>query len=189
MADDRTKRIGKKGGVRMTAPPGRELPKKGGRKPAGVRISSGGALSGGAQTLGNGRASSSSAPTGQTLGNGRAPTAAPAAQKREAAAPPEGERPKSEAVKRMESEADARAKRLAALEKRAADSETRQRLSEFECAICYEDFKSKANPDGRHRVACLPCGHAMYCDVCATDFKRCPSGCDGPFRGVVKLYL
>ena len=89
----------------------------------------------------------------------------------------------------MESEADARAKRLAALEKRAADSETRQRLSEFECAICYEDFKSKANPDGRHRVACLPCGHAMYCDVCATDFKRCPSGCDGPFRGVVKLYL
>ena len=57
MADDRTKRIGKKGGVRMTAPPGRELPKKGGRKPAGVRISSCGALSGGAHTLGNGRSS------------------------------------------------------------------------------------------------------------------------------------
>ena len=98
-------------------------------------------------------------------------------------------RKKTKAVRQMEDAAAERAKRLAALEKRAADASTRSRLSEFECAICFEEFKSKAVPEGCHRVACVPCGHAMYCAGCAAQFRRCPQGCDGAFQGVIKLYL
>ena len=169
--DARTKRIGRKGGVQMTAPPGRELPKKGGsRKPAAGAPPQ--LVGGGAQALGDGRRA---APIDVDAGTKRAATDEP-------------ERPKSKAVRRLESEVEARAKRLAALEKRAADNETRQRLSEFECSICYEEFSTKANPAGKDRVACLPCGHAMFCSDCAANFRRCPNGCDG-FRGTVKLYL
>ena len=82
----------------------------------------------------------------------------------------------------------ARAERLAAFERRAAAGAQRERLNEFECAICLEAFKGSACPDGRDRVACLPCGHAMFCAPCAAKFRRCPQGCDG-FRGILKLYL
>ena len=64
----------------------------------------------------------------------------------------------------------------------------RERLNEFECAICLEAFKGSACPGGRDRVAVLPCGHAMFCAPCAAKFRRCPQGCDG-FRGILKLFL
>ena len=85
-------------------------------------------------------------------------------------------------------DAAARAERLAAFERRAAAGAQRERLNEFECAICLEAFKGSACPGGRDRVACLPCGHAMFCAPCAAKFRRCPQGCDG-FRGILKLYL
>ena len=85
-------------------------------------------------------------------------------------------------------DAAARAERLAAFERRAAAGAQRERLNEFECAICLEAFKGSACPDGRDRVACLPCGHAMFCAPCAAKFRRCPQDCDG-FRGILKLYL
>ena len=84
--------------------------------------------------------------------------------------------------------AAARAERLAAFERRAAAGAQRERLNEFECAICLEAFKGSACPEGRDRVACLPCGHAMFCAPCAAKFRRCPQGCDG-FRGILKLFL
>ena len=85
-------------------------------------------------------------------------------------------------------DAAARAERLAAFERRAAAGAQRERLNEFECAICLEAFKGSACPGGRDRVAVLPCGHAMFCAPCAAKFRRCPQGCDG-FRGILKLFL
>ena len=78
--------------------------------------------------------------------------------------------------------------RASAFERRAAAGAQRERLNEFECAICLEAFKGTACPGGRDRVAVLPCGHAMFCAPCAAKFRRCPQGCDG-FRGILKLFL
>ena len=158
------KRIGKKGGILMVSPPGRQPAKKKRRSAA--------SFGGGGQSLGNGSAASSS-------GGGRASSAsaAPFGSVRRACGAPRGA-----------DDAAARAERLAAFERRAAAGAQRERLNEFECAICLEAFKGSACPDGRDRVACLPCGHAMFCAPCAAKFRRCPQGCDG-FRGILKLYL
>mmetsp|Transcript_11786 Transcript_11786/g.35113 ORF Transcript_11786/g.35113 Transcript_11786/m.35113 type:complete len:170 (-) Transcript_11786:11-520(-) len=168
--DKREKKIGKKGGVLMRAPPGRALPGRGGsKKPAAARVS------GGSMALGDGRARPSA---------GGAPSRGPS----DAADDDAPDRKKRQKQEAREAAADARRLRLAAFEKREAEAKTRERLNEFECAICFEEFKSSTNPTGVHRVACLPCGHAMYCAGCAAQFRTCPHGCEG-FRGTVRLFL
>ena len=164
------KRIGKKGGILMVSPPGRQPAKKKRRSAA--------SFSGGGQSLGNGSAASSS---GGFRNQGNDPNQNPTFPTGSASAAPA-------ASPRGADDAAARAERLAAFERRAAAGAQRERLNEFECAICLEAFKGSACPDGRDRVACLPCGHAMFCAPCAAKFRRCPQGCDG-FRGILKLYL
>lgn len=164
------KRIGKKGGILMVSPPGRQPAKKKRRSAA--------SFGGGGQSLGNGSAASSS---GGFRNQGNDPNQNPTFPTGSASAAPA-------ASPRGADDAAARAERLAAFERRAAAGAQRERLNEFECAICLEAFKGSACPDGRDRVACLPCGHAMFCAPCAAKFRRCPQGCDG-FRGILKLYL
>ena len=178
------KRIGKKGGILMVSPPGRQPAKKKRRSAA--------SFSGGGQSLGNGSAASSSA------GGGRASSGAPTAgggfrnqgndPNQNPTFPTGGASAAPAASPRGADDAAARAERLAAFERRAAAGAQRERLNEFECAICLEAFKGSACPGGRDRVAVLPCGHAMFCAPCAAKFRRCPQGCDG-FRGILKLYL
>ena len=167
----------------MVSPPGRQPAKKKRRSAA--------SFSGGGQSLGNGSAASSSgggrassasaAPTagGGFRNQGNDPNQNPTFPTGSASAAPAAS-PRDDAA--------ARAERLAAFERRAAAGAQRERLNEFECAICLEAFKGSACPDGRDRVACLPCGHAMFCAPCAAKFRRCPQGCDG-FRGILKLFL
>ena len=164
------KRIGKKGGILMVSPPGRQPAKKKRRSAA--------SFGGGGQSLGNGSAASSS---GGFRNQGNDPNQNPTFPTGSASAAPA-------ASPRGADDAAARAERLAAFERRAAAGAQRERLNEFECAICLEAFKGSACPGGRDRVACLPCGHAMFCAPCAAKFRRCPQGCDG-FRGILKLYL
>ena len=164
------KRIGKKGGILMVSPPGRQPAKKKRRSAA--------SFSGGGQSLGNGSAASSS---GGFRNQGNDPNQNPTFPTGSASAAPA-------ASPRGADDAAARAERLAAFERRAAAGAQRERLNEFECAICLEAFKGSACPGGRDRVACLPCGHAMFCAPCAAKFRRCPQGCDG-FRGILKLFL
>ena len=164
------KRIGKKGGILMVSPPGRQPAKKKRRSAA--------SFSGGGQSLGNGSAASSS---GGFRNQGNDPNQNPTFPTGSASAAPA-------ALPRGADDAAARAERLAAFERRAAAGAQRERLNEFECAICLEAFKGSACPGGRDRVACLPCGHAMFCAPCAAKFRRCPQGCDG-FRGILKLFL
>ena len=164
------KRIGKKGGILMVSPPGRQPAKKKRRSAA--------SFGGGGQSLGNGSAASSS---GGFRNQGNDPNQNPTFPTGSASAAPA-------ASPRGADDAAARAERLAAFERRAAAGAQRERLNEFECAICLEAFKGSACPDGRDRVACLPCGHAMFCAPCAAKFRRCPQGCDG-FRGILKLFL
>ncbi len=164
------KRIGKKGGILMVSPPGRQPAKKKRRSAA--------SFGGGGQSLGNGSAASS---RGGFRNQGNDPNQNPTFPTGSASAAPA-------ASPRGADDAAARAERLAAFERRAAAGAQRERLNEFECAICLEAFKGSACPDGRDRVACLPCGHAMFCAPCAAKFRRCPQGCDG-FRGILKLYL
>ena len=154
----------------MVSPPGRQPAKKKRRSAA--------SFSGGGQSLGNGSAASSS---GGFRNQGNDPNQNPTFPTGSASAAPA-------ASPRGADDAAARAERLAAFERRAAAGAQRERLNEFECAICLEAFKGSACPDGRDRVACLPCGHAMFCAPCAAKFRRCPQGCDG-FRGILKLYL
>ena len=154
----------------MVSPPGRQPAKKKRRSAA--------SFSGGGQSLGNGSAASSS---GGFRNQGNDPNQNPTFPTGSASAAPA-------ASPRGADDAAARAERLAAFERRAAAGAQRERLNEFECAICLEAFKGSACPDGRDRVACLPCGHAMFCAACAAKFRRCPQGCDG-FRGILKLYL
>ena len=154
----------------MVSPPGRQPAKKKRRSAASFR--------GGGQSLGNGSAASSS---GGFRNQGNDPNQNPTFPTGSASAAPA-------ASPRGADDAAARAERLAAFERRAAAGAQRERLNEFECAICLEAFKGSACPDGRDRVACLPCGHAMFCAPCAAKFRRCPQGCDG-FRGILKLYL
>ena len=153
----------------MVSPPGRQPAKKKRRSAA--------SFSGGGQSLGNGSAASS----GGFRNQGNDPNQNPTFPTGSASAAPA-------AAARGADDAAARAERLAAFERRAAAGAQRERLNEFECAICLEAFKGSACPDGRDRVACLPCGHAMFCAPCAAKFRRCPQGCDG-FRGILKLYL
>ena len=164
------KRIGKKGGILMVSPPGRQPAKKKRRSAA--------SFSGGGQSLGNGSAASSS---GGFRNQGNDPNQNPTFPTGSASAAPA-------ASPRGADDAAARAERLAAFERRAAAGAQRERLNEFECAICLEAFKGSACPGGRDRVAVLPCGHAMFCAPCAAKFRRCPQGCDG-FRGILKLFL
>jgi len=164
------KRIGKKGGILMVSPPGRQPAKKKRRSAA--------SFGGGGQSLGNGSAASSS---GGFRNQGNDPNQNPTFPTGSASAAPA-------ASPRGADDAAARAERLAAFERRAAAGAQRERLNEFECAICLEAFKGSACPGGRDRVACLPCGHAMFCAPCAAKFRRCPQGCDG-FRGILKLFL
>jgi len=164
------KRIGKKGGILMVSPPGRQPAKKKRRSAA--------SFSGGGQSLGNGSAASSS---GGFRNQGNDPNQNPTFPTGSASAAPA-------ASPRGADDAAARAERLAAFERRAAAGAQRERLNEFECAICLEAFKGSACPAGRDRVAVLPCGHAMFCAPCAAKFRRCPQGCDG-FRGILKLFL
>ena len=154
----------------MVSPPGRQPAKKKRRSAASFR--------GGGQSLGNGSAASSS---GGFRNQGNDPNQNPTFPTGSASAAPA-------ASPRGADDAAARAERLAAFERRAAAGAQRERLNEFECAICLEAFKGSACPDGRDRVACLPCGHAMFCAPCAAKFRRCPQGCDG-FRGILKLFL
>ena len=154
----------------MVSPPGRQPAKKKRRSAA--------SFSGGGQSLGNGSAASSS---GGFRNQGNDPNQNPTFPTGSASAAPA-------ASPRGADDAAARAERLAAFERRAAAGAQRERLNEFECAICLEAFKGSACPDGRDRVACLPCGHAMFCAPCAAKFRRCPQGCDG-FRGILKLFL
>ena len=175
------KRIGKKGGILMVSPPGRQPAKKKRRSAA--------SFSGGGQSLGNGSAASSSA------GGGRASSGASGGFRNQGNDPnqnptfPTGSASAAPAASpRGADDAAARAERLAAFERRAAAGAQRERLNEFECAICLEAFKGSACPGGRDRVAVLPCGHAMFCAPCAAKFRRCPQGCDG-FRGILKLFL
>ena len=164
------KRIGKKGGILMVSPPGRQPAKKKRRSAA--------SFGGSGQSLGNGSAASSS---GGFRNQGNDPNQTPTFPTGSASAAPA-------ASPRGADDAAARAERLAAFERRAAAGAQRERLNEFKCAICLEAFKGSACPGGRDRVACLPCGHAMFCAPCAAKFRRCPQGCDG-FRGILKLYL
>ena len=164
------KRIGKKGGILMVSPPGRQPAKKKRRSAA--------SFGGGGQSLGNGSAASSS---GGFRNQGNDPNQNPTFPTGSASAAPA-------ASPRGADDAAARAERLAAFERRAAAGAQRERLNEFECAICLEAFKGSACPGGRDRVAVLPCGHAMFCAPCAAKFRRCPQGCDG-FRGILKLFL
>ena len=154
----------------MVSPPGRQPAKKKRRSAA--------SFGGGGQSLGNGSAASSS---GGFRNQGNDPNQNPTFPTGSASAAPA-------ASPRGADDAAARAERLAAFERRAAAGAQRERLNEFECAICLEAFKGSACPDGRDRVACLPCGHAMFCAPCAAKFRRCPQGCDG-FRGILKLFL
>ena len=154
----------------MVSPPGRQPAKKKRRSAA--------SFSGGGQSLGNGSAASSS---GGFRNQGNDPNQNPTFPTGSASAAPA-------ASPRGADDAAARAERLAAFERRAAAGAQRERLNEFECAICLEAFKGSACPGGRDRVAVLPCGHAMFCAACAAKFRRCPQGCDG-FRGILKLYL
>ena len=154
----------------MVSPPGRQPAKKKRRSAA--------SFSGGGQSLGNGSAASSS---GGFRNQGNDPNQNPTFPTGSASAAPA-------ASPRGADDAAARAERLAAFERRAAAGAQRERLNEFECAICLEAFKGSACPGGRDRVACLPCGHAMFCAPCAAKFRRCPQGCDG-FRGILKLFL
>ena len=154
----------------MVSPPGRQPAKKKRRSAA--------SFSGGGQSLGNGSAASSS---GGFRNQGNDPNQNPTFPTGSASAAPA-------ASPRGADDAAARAERLAAFERRAAAGAQRERLNEFECAICLEAFKGSACPGGRDRVAVLPCGHAMFCAPCAAKFRRCPQGCDG-FRGILKLYL
>ena len=154
----------------MVSPPGRQPAKKKRRSAA--------SFSGGGQSLGNGSAASSS---GGFRNQGNDPNQNPTFPTGGASAAPA-------ASPRGADDAAARAERLAAFERRAAAGAQRERLNEFECAICLEAFKGSACPGGRDRVAVLPCGHAMFCAPCAAKFRRCPQGCDG-FRGILKLYL
>ena len=154
----------------MVSPPGRQPAKKKRRSAA--------SFGGGGQSLGNGSAASSS---GGFRNQGNDPNQNPTFPTGSASAAPA-------ASPRGADDAAARAERLAAFERRAAAGAQRERLNEFECAICLEAFKGSACPGGRDRVACLPCGHAMFCAPCAAKFRRCPQGCDG-FRGILKLYL
>ena len=175
------KRIGKKGGILMVSPPGRQPAKKKRRSAA--------SFSGGGQSLGNGSAASSSgggrasgtSTAGGFRNQGNDPNQNPTFPTGSASAAPA-------ASPRGADDAAARAERLAAFERRAAAGAQRERLNEFECAICLEAFKGSACPGGRDRVAVLPCGHAMFCAPCAAKFRRCPQGCDG-FRGILKLFL
>jgi len=153
----------------MVSPPGRQPAKKKRRSAA--------SFSGGGQSLGNGSAASSS---GGFRNQGNDPNQNPTFPTGSASAAP--------AASPRGDDAAARAERLAAFERRAAAGAQRERLNEFECAICLEAFKGSACPGGRDRVAVLPCGHAMFCAPCAAKFRRCPQGCDG-FRGILKLYL
>lgn len=152
----------------MVSPPGRQPAKKKRRSAA--------SFSGGGQSLGNGSAASSS---GGFRNQGNDPNQNPTFPTGSASAAPAAS---------PRDDAGARAERLAAFERRAAAGAQRERLNEFECAICLEAFKGSACPGGRDRVACLPCGHAMFCAPCAAKFRRCPQGCDG-FRGILKLFL
>jgi len=154
----------------MVSPPGRQPAKKKRRSAA--------SFGGGGQSLGNGSAASSS---GGFRNQGNDPNQNPTFPTGSASAAPA-------ASPRGADDAAARAERLAAFERRAAAGAQRERLNEFECAICLEAFKGSACPGGRDRVACLPCGHAMFCAPCAAKFRRCPQGCDG-FRGILKLFL
>ena len=154
----------------MVSPPGRQPAKKKRRSAA--------SFGGGGQSLGNGSAASSS---GGFRNQGNDPNQNPTFPTGGASAAPA-------ASPRGADDAAARAERLAAFERRAAAGAQRERLNEFECAICLEAFKGSACPGGRDRVAVLPCGHAMFCAPCAAKFRRCPQGCDG-FRGILKLYL
>ena len=154
----------------MVSPPGRQPAKKKRRSAA--------SFSGGGQSLGNGSAASSS---GGFRNQGNDPNQNPTFPTGSASAAPA-------AAARGADDAAARAERLAAFERRAAAGAQRERLNEFECAICLEAFKGSACPAGRDRVAVLPCGHAMFCAPCAAKFRRCPQGCDG-FRGILKLFL
>ena len=154
----------------MVSPPGRQPAKKKRRSAA--------SFSGGGQSLGNGSAASSS---GGFRNQGNDPNQNPTFPTGGASAAPA-------ASPRGADDAAARAERLAAFERRAAAGAQRERLNEFECAICLEAFKGSACPGGRDRVAVLPCGHAMFCAACAAKFRRCPQGCDG-FRGILKLFL
>ncbi len=154
----------------MVSPPGRQPAKKKRRSAA--------SFGGGGQSLGNGSAASSS---GGFRNQGNDPNQNPTFPTGSASAAPA-------ASPRGAADAAARAERLAAFERRAAAGAQRERLNEFECAICLEAFKGSACPGGRDRVACLPCGHAMFCAPCAAKFRRCPQGCDG-FRGILKLFL
>ena len=154
----------------MVSPPGRQPAKKKRRSAA--------SFGGGGQSLGNGSAASSS---GGFRNQGNDPNQNPTFPTGGASAAPA-------ASPRGADDAAARAERLAAFERRAAAGAQRERLNEFECAICLEAFKGSACPGGRDRVACLPCGHAMFCAPCAAKFRRCPQGCDG-FRGILKLFL
>ena len=165
----------------MVSPPGRQPAKKKRRSAA--------SLGGGGQSLGNGSAASSSgggrasgtSTAGGFRNQGNDPNQNPTFPTGSASAAPA-------ASPRGADDAAARAERLAAFERRAAAGAQRERLNEFECAICLEAFKGSACPGGRDRVAVLPCGHAMFCAPCAAKFRRCPQGCDG-FRGILKLYL
>ena len=154
----------------MVSPPGRQPAKKKRRSAA--------SFGGGGQSLGNGSAASSS---GGFRNQGNDPNQNPTFPTGSASAAPA-------ASPRGADDAAARAERLAAFERRAAAGAQRERLNEFECAICLEAFKGSACPGGRDRVAVLPCGHAMFCAPCAAKFRRCPQGCDG-FRGILKLFL
>ena len=167
----------------MVSPPGRQPAKKKRRSAA--------SFGGGGQSLGNGSAASSSGG-----GGGRASSAAPTPGggfRNQGNDPnqnptfPTGSASAAPAASPRD-DAAARAERLAAFERRAAAGAQRERLNEFECAICLEAFKGSACPGGRDRVAVLPCGHAMFCAPCAAKFRRCPQGCDG-FRGILKLFL
>ena len=156
----------------MVSPPGRQPAKK-------KRRTASSFSGGGGQSFGNGRwaSAASSGGGGRAASGASAASGTPAAGSVAAAPTPRGA-----------DDAAARAERLAAFERRAAAGAQRERLNEFECAICFEPFRSSTCPDGRDRVACLPCGHAMYCASCATNFRRCPGGCDG-FRGILTLFL
>ena len=165
----------------MVSPPGRQPAKKKRRSAASFR--------GGGQSLGNGSAASPSgggrasgtSTAGGFRNQGNDPNQNPTFPTGSASAAPA-------ASPRGADDAAARAERLAAFERRAAAGAQRERLNEFECAICLEAFKGSACPGGRDRVAVLPCGHAMFCAPCAAKFRRCPQGCDG-FRGILKLFL